>query len=196
MKDRVLVVCGIPRSGSSLTMQALFAGGYPCVGEGPAFEDDRFSCPDGVRKNAASCSGRAVKILDIHRNKVPMAVLADFILLVRDPVQQAFSNAKFLSTVAGIRFTRKDAAKLAASIPPDIATAKRLIESRRDARLLTLRFEDTLANPLATMEQINLFVGGGLDVAAMAAVVLPRGPECQPDMSIEMSLIEASEATA
>lgn len=172
-------------------MQALAAGGYPCVGEAPAFEDDRLADPRGVREFALQCVGHAVKILDIHRNKVPLSVPADFILLTRDPVQQARSNAKFLRAVAGFNTTRADVEKLAASIPPDIEKASGLIFERPDARLLGLRFEDVLAFTAHTMHAINTFVGGGLDVQAMAAVVRQRGPECQPDLSIELSLMEA-----
>ena len=41
-------------------------------------------------------------------------------------------------------------------------------------KVLYVSYNDTLANPAATVQAVNAFLGGGLDVAAMSRVVEPE----------------------
>ena len=63
---RTILILGLARSGTSLLMQMLEAGGYPCFGEGPGFEP---CMPDDIPWNEVK--GKAVKVLDPQYGKFP-----------------------------------------------------------------------------------------------------------------------------
>lgn len=72
----MLIVAGITRSGLSLTMQMLHAGGYPCEGEPPDFEPHPVGEMPWER-----CERRAVKLVDAH-HQFPPAGSYDVIRLI------------------------------------------------------------------------------------------------------------------
>lgn len=180
-----VVVAGLGRCGSSLMMQMLHAGGMHCVGEAPAFEDDR------VRDRVAPADieawrGQAVKVLDPHRTGLPGDVRV--IWLDRDPKQQADSQAKFLRILGGITIDRSKRRAAAAGLAVERSAAMRVIGGRP---VLTIRFETLLADPQFTAEKVASFLTPiPLDVGQMVAQVLPRDPACRPDLGIEMMLVE------
>ena len=92
----MLIVPGIARSGLTVTMQMLNAGGYPCVGEYPAFE--KYNIGDIPWEE---CVGKAVKVVDTHI-QFPPEGRYKVIFLTRDIKQQVKSQCKFLKFIAGI----------------------------------------------------------------------------------------------
>lgn len=179
-----IVVAGLGRCGSSLTMQMLAAGGIPCVGQFPAFEDDRVK-HQVTREAIESWRGLAVKILDPHRVGLPGDVRV--IWCARDPVQQARSHAKFAAATAGLRYTRDQRRRLEASLVRDTRTCLRLIAPRP---ALVLGFQQLVLEPAKTARRIAEFIAGmPFDPIKAAEVVRPRAPQCAPDLSMELALL-------
>src|SRR5690348_17944000 len=92
--NRVLIVAGLGRCGSSLMMQMLQRGGMKCAGEFPAFEMPETNHCSISREWLSQFSGGAVKILDPHLctiENTPAVVL----WLSRDHWHQAKSQIKF-----------------------------------------------------------------------------------------------------
>ena len=113
--SRVLVV-GLGRCGSSLTMQMLAAGGMPVHGKAPTYEVEEAMVGRMDRAWLAAQRG-AIKVLEPKR--MPSLVLDHpgnaIIWLDRDPDQQAKSQAKFLHLVADTpKLSRKAVRGLAA----------------------------------------------------------------------------------
>lgn len=179
-----IVVCGFGRCGSSLVMQMLAAGGLPCLGAFPAFEDDRAKAPMTPEFSAA-CAGHAVKILDPQRIGLPDR--ARVVWLYRNTSEQAKSFAKFLRMVAGMPVTRDERRGIERGFRQDERDAMRAIAGRPT---LALHFEQILWNPLRAAQQLAEFTGTpGFDAAAAARAVLPRPPRCMPGMGVELMLL-------
>jgi hypothetical protein len=188
----ITLVCGFGRCGSSLTMQMLAAGGMPVLGEHPAYEVSGAlaTAPSGNRLQAAfleRCEGQALKLLDPHRFLLPRR---DYrvLWLSRDYHEQARSQAKFAHLMFGVPVNRKMVRGLEQSYPKDKPKAfHTLIEA--GATICEIRFEALIdPNKCDAVERLAEFCGG-LDVDAMRAIVVPRPPEAQPGLDMELMLM-------
>lgn len=186
MMQPVTIVTGMGRCGSSLVMAMLAAGGMPVLGNAPDYEDDACGARDIPAELLEANRGRAVKILAAHHHTFPPVMDARIITLRRDATQQARSQMKLLWHMnRGPAPNRAGVRAVATSIVSDEARCDRIWLLTR-LPWMALRFEHILAHPLGAAMQLATFCGLSVDaVPAMAAVVLMRGPECLPDMSIE-----------
>ena len=184
-----VMVCGHGRCGSSLVMQMLHAGGYPCFGEGPGFEPEEVSFDRDPVTLLPLIDGKAAKILDPQRTEWPDLMNARVIWLDRDRTEQAKSQVKFLCQVAGIDVPQGTAKRFSQSYGPDTARA---MGAFWDIGILPLRvrFESILMFRYEEARRIADHVGGNLDIEAMAGVVIGRHPACRPDIAIELHLID------
>lgn len=175
----ITVVSGFGRCGSSMVMHMSAAGGMPVMGNAPAFEDSRVSRLPYEPAWLREAEGKALKILDPHQFSRPGGLQMRWIWLDRDAKEQAKSYIKFARAaglpVDGSGLVR---AKIAASYRADRRKTMRVIKKRSECDPLILRFEHILARPETATERISTYCGG-LDVAAMQAVVRPRSPQCQ-----------------
>lgn len=188
----ILLVAGLGRCGTSMTMQMMQAGGVPCFGRFPGFEPADLPFNRRVSRDFLDrLDGHAMKWLDPFRTPMP-EVESVVVWLDRDPVQQAASQAKFVHLTA---WTPK----------PDRATRRGFLAMIRRDRLrsfamigqrptLICRFESILADPAGQALRITSWLEpwfDDLDHAAMAAAVRPRDARCAPSLDMEVQLIEA-----
>ena len=180
----MIAVSGFGRCGSSMLMQMLHAGGVPCTGRAPAFEDNAVGCavtPEYVAEHA----GHAVKVLDPQRVGLPGNVRV--IWMDRNTDEQARSIAKFTELVHGVRYSREMRRSLLASLRRDRIAAMRVIGQRP---VMTLRFEEVLLAPLAAALLLRAFVAPlPLNIDAAAAQVRSRSSACAPGLEMELSLM-------
>jgi len=186
----ITIVAGFGRCGSSLVMQMLAAGGMPTpYSEFPSYE---------IRTQnlfLPNLYGGAIKVLDPHINKPPEGHDYRFIWLDRDPMQQARSMAKFFAAVKpeGLPdFSESQVQKLAESFRRDRPKCQSFMFNYTH-RVMKIRFEDILADPMAAAARISVFCGM-LNTGLMAAQVRPRGPECLPYLMEFEQMVEAWEA--
>lgn len=194
MRDIVLV-CGFGRCGSSMVMQMLAAGGMATVGRGPAYEDDRAGERPIDAAWMVSLAGSAVKVLDPHVTRPPIGPSYRVIWMERNEREQAKSQAKFLRMMAGVELGRHEVRAFAASYRRNMPEVDALFRAI-SAKVLRLRFEQVLANPERAALQIVGHLGTALDIRAMTAAVINRMPQCRPDLSIELSLVEKEKVHA
>lgn len=187
-------VCGFPRSGSSMTMRMLDAGGINPV-EGSAPVSYELGNLDLVRRMPASAlAGRAVKLLDYAAwyGELPTYVPWRFIWLDRKPMEQARSNVKFISMIEGITLPPTAPGKLAASFRDDRPKLLRWYSSRGD--LLVSSFEAILADPVGEAARFAEFIPG-LDSSAAAAIPTARSAACAPGLDAELEAIGGTRET-
>lgn len=191
----VVIVAGLGRCGSSLTMQMLAAGGLRCAGAYPDFEDERTlsgQSADWWR----GLAGSAVKVLTPHHVFVPIEVPKVVIWLDRDLDHQASSQIKMLELTASLHsLNRSQRRAWRNGLEKDRAAALHAVKASKPRSMLRLSFERLLADPRAAADLMSdhlLPVGLSLDVAAAAAQVLPRGPACAPGLEIEQMLMGAA----
>lgn len=193
MSDPITLISGFGRCGSSLTMQMLAAGGMRVAGKAPAFEceEARPTRADFAPIDTAWLErhrGAAIKLLDPHRFLLPRS---DYrvVWLNRNLREQARSQCKFATMLLGVptdRHTRKLFERSYAEDRPKALAALR----RAGAEILQIDFEDLIgAERETTALSLAEFIARPLDIDRMLAAVLPRGPECRPDLAIELSLI-------
>ena len=168
----MIIVTGIARSGLTAVMQMLHVGGYPCAGEYPAFEPYQIGeIPWNV------CKGKAIKLVDAQLHMPHKLKKQKVILLSRDLAQQAKSLNKFINALTGLPPTSESA--LIRSYRKDYALIGKWVKRQH---AITIRFEDIVTAPRETARVIADFSGKNLDVEKMAKVIIPRGPECHPQL--------------
>jgi hypothetical protein len=86
MNNKTIIVAGCTRSGLTLMMQILYAGGYPCYGNMPAFEN--------LSIDYSEIRGKAIKLVDTHRRFPPVDEYY-VIRMHRNIKEQAKSIIKF-----------------------------------------------------------------------------------------------------
>lgn len=185
----IVVVTGSTRCGTSLVMGMLHAGGLPVHAENHiAYEHvDVLGLPDETAW-LDRCAGKAVKALEPLHHRLPAGRRYRFVLMKRDPVEQAKSQVKFMRLVGGVRVGDDAVQLLAESLRQDYP---RMLGHLTDlGPVVTLRFEEVLADPPRAARLLASFLNFAepLDVAAMAARVRPRGPECLPGL-LELDLM-------
>lgn len=178
----MLIVAGITRSGLSVTMQMLHAGGYPCEGDAPAFEKH----PMG-KIPWDECRDKAVKLVDSHHHFPPQGTECDVIRLKRTYREQIKSFNKW-NSVFGLRELPED--KVLRSLIRDYDIIDEWVSRHRT---LLLNFEEIIRSPLQAAKKIAEFCQRHLDVAAMAAVVRKRDITCYPTL-LELELLAQHEA--
>lgn len=169
---KTIIVAGVTRSGLTMTMQMLKAGGYPCHGEYPAFE------PSDIGQIPFSeLAGNAIKVVDTHTQFPPTG---DYhvILLRRNTREQAKSIIKFLNLVAGFKVSKSKGsiARFEKSVISDMAKIDAW--AKRQSGLLEIDFESIISAPIAYSFKIADFVGKELSISAMASVVVKRTTMC------------------
>lgn len=192
----MLIVAGLGRCGLTLTMQMLAAGGFPCVGEAPAYEDEALLA-DLIEGRHDAMRGKAVKL--VWGDQVPSAPFAPAvaIAMTRDRLEQAASTFKLVQTFDPlVAVNASPAARRALAV--DLGEAQDALYAmlqRGGATFIPHSFERALADPLEFAQRIELFIhrhfGRRFDARAAAKVVIKRGPECQPTMDIEFQMSRA-----
>lgn len=180
----IVVVSGLPRSGTSLVMAMLAAGGVPAHTDGQRQADA--DNPNGyweleaVKRLAAdatflvAAAGRAIKIVVPLVRHLPTDARFCFrvVLLERDLEEVLASQATM------IRRKGLQPALPAAQLKPALARqwdASRLaLAERADVHLLVLSHRRILADPAGAAVELASLVTMPLDTEAMARVVDPR----------------------
>lgn len=163
-----IIVAGCTRSGLTMTMQMLHAGGIECLGRYPAFEDHGIGMIPWHQ-----CSGKAVKLVDAHQ-QLPRPGNYRVIRLARDLDQQVASFFKFMR-MFGIPFTSEPRKMMKRSFVESYKTIDRWVGEHPHR---VLQFEAVIENPAAAAQEIADFIERPVDVSRMAGAVIARSPLC------------------
>jgi predicted AlkP superfamily phosphohydrolase/phosphomutase/tetratricopeptide (TPR) repeat protein len=184
--DDVLVVSGLPRSGTSMLMQMLHAGGLPVLTDGTRQADEdnpkgyfefeevkkMLQDRDGIKNWVANARCHAVKVVVPLVNSLPPGPKYRVVLLERDPDAILASQAKMIVRRGeAVQDTPERRNRLRAQYARLMEQTHAALKSRPDVQLLTLRYEEIVRVPAAAAEAINQFVGDELDVSRIASAV-------------------------
>ena len=179
----IIVVSGLPRSGTSLAMQMLAAGGVPIATDGVRHADE--SNPRGyfelehVKALASGgdtgwlsdARGKAVKIVSPLLTHLPDAYDYQIVFMHRDLDEVIASQNALLDARHEPRGAPDE--RMRAHYLAHLQQIERFLARRPGFSALTVHFADVVSDPLDESQRINAFLGGGLDVARMAAVADP-----------------------
>jgi cystathionine beta-lyase len=184
-RDFVTVVTGPPRSGTSLLMQVLAAGGIPALSDGARAPDA--SNPRGYlehqllrrlgRDPAAAAlvrgaAGRALKLAHVLATALPAGPRYRVLLAERDLAEVVASQDAMLAR-EGAGAGEVPPARLAEVLRAQLDELARALEARADVALLRVDTAALVREPGPACAALDAFLGGGLDRAAMEQQVAP-----------------------
>ena len=182
--QEILVVCGLPRSGTSMVMQMLAAGGVLPLTDGlrEADEDNPrgyFEYEQATRLYQdktwiGSAQGKAVKLVLHLVPFLPSGYAYRFIVIQRDLVAVLASQQKMLARLG----REAEGAMLSDEVlgREFCAQERRAadwLEARADTPVLALEYDAVVSDPYAAAEQIAAFTDRTFDGAAAARAVDP-----------------------
>jgi len=179
----VVVVSGLPRSGTSMTMKMLEAGGIEVTTDGQReadsdnpkgyYEDERVKNLGKAQDRTwlRKSRGRAIKIISFLLKDLPSDNSYKVIFMRRSIEEVLASQAKMLGNLGeedGI-----EDQSMADMYAENLRTTRFMLGYRRQFDVLYVDHREALTTPAAVARSINEFLGGSLDETAMAGVVDP-----------------------
>jgi hypothetical protein len=176
----VTVVSGLPRSGTSMMMKMLEAGGLAVVTDGLRtadednprgyYEFERVKqLPKGDIGWVPDAHGKAVKVISALLEHLPPGHEYRVIFMRRRMEEVLASQREMLKRRNAAEAT--DDATMAAHFERHVKRVEGWLASQPNVRCLYVDYSEMMARPAPEVERIRRFLGGELDAAAMATVV-------------------------
>lgn len=181
----IVVVSGLPRSGTSMMMRMLVAGGVAPVTDGVRAADDsnpagyfEFEPVKGLDRNGdptwlPAARGKAVKIISFLLTWLPEDHNYLVIFLHRHP-DEIIASQQAMLRARGEPVSPDDAERSRALFAGHLAQVERFMAGRACFQVLPLRYDQILAAPGAAATQVARFLGRSLDTGAMVRSVEPQ----------------------
>jgi len=183
-KNVVTVVSGLPRSGTSMMMKMLDAGGIPPLTDNERTADD--DNPKGyyeferVKKMDSGdtawlpdAKGKVVKVISQLLKHLPSEHEYRIIFMRRN-MNEILASQKKMLVNRGENPDKADDAEISALFERHLQSVISWMRLQPNVKVLYIHYSDVLANPEPQAAQINEFFNGRLDTKAMATVVDPN----------------------
>jgi predicted AlkP superfamily phosphohydrolase/phosphomutase/tetratricopeptide (TPR) repeat protein len=181
--DEIIVVSGLPRSGTSMMMQMLAAGGMPVLfdeARPPDADNPRgYFEFDGAKKLNSDNSwmpkarGRAVKLVAQLLPSLPLTESYRIIFMER-PLGEVLDSQDAMLARTGRNQGTRSSRRLASAYSEQVGNVRTVLRAHAErVKVLAVRYHAALNDPVRTAAEVNEFLGGSLDEAAMAKAVDP-----------------------
>jgi len=180
--DFITVVSGLPRSGTSLMMQMLAAGGIPPLVDHQREPDE--SNPRGyfefepVKRLRADRSwldqahGRAIKIIHLLLRELPTDGVHNYrVILMKRPIKEVLVSQRVMLERQGK--TGADDVMLEKIYLSQLAQVEAWLKQQPVFSVLSIDYQHVLKDSLEAAKEINTFLQATLDLEAMATAVDP-----------------------
>ena len=184
--ESVIVVTGLPRSGTSMAMQMLAAGGVAVLADDQRLPDENnprgyleYEPAKRLVSDASwveSARGQAVKIVAPLVRHLPRGESAPPYLVVhmRRPIDEVVASQRTMLSRLGRKGADTPDEALAAMFDRHQVMSRTFLahlESAGRAKVLDLHYHDALADPATTADKLRTLLGDGFDDAAAAAAI-------------------------
>jgi hypothetical protein len=178
----VTVVSGLPRSGTSLAMQMIHAGGIPALTDGQRTSDD--SNPRGyfelervkqLKQDKSwldEAAGKVVKVIHLLLAELPDDRPYRVVFMQRDLREVVQSQATMLAR-SGRTGGQLPPERLIAVYEQQLKTVEQWLAARPNFSVLRVPYAQLVSDPAGVVPTVNAFLGGTLDEARMRAAVDP-----------------------
>ena len=178
----ITIVSGLPRSGTSMMMQAIEAGGIPALTDNIRKSDS--DNPRGyyefelVKKTKADSSwvpkacGKVVKMVYSLLYDLPEGYEYRVVFMHRRLDEVLVSQKKMLRRTDR-QGAKTDDKKLTLLFKKQLEKFDSWITSQNNFSILPVKYKDMVSDPGLQADRINTFLNGNLDSAAMIAAVDP-----------------------
>jgi hypothetical protein len=179
----ITIVSGLPRSGTSLMMQMLQAGGLELLTDGVRGPDE--SNPRGYLEHEAvkhgrndlswlePAGGKAVKVIHLLLLQLPTDRNYRVIFMMRN-LAEVIASQRAMLKQQGRPDAKLTDAKLAGIFEAQLNQVRQWLAERSSFQVLYVNHGSLVENPLAEAGRINQFLGGNLLTAQMAGAVHPE----------------------
>ena len=176
----ITIVSGLPRSGTSLMMQMLAAGGMPILSDGERQAD--VDNPRGylewerikqLPKDPAcitEAEGKAVKVISLLLLSLPEGHEYRVIFMQR-PLAEVLASQEVMLHHRGTAKAGADAAVIGAAFEKNLRAVNAWLDSKSYARTLRISYHDVLHDAAGIGRKLSQFLGISLDVEAMTRQV-------------------------
>ncbi|HCR19679.1 MAG TPA: sulfotransferase family protein [Candidatus Latescibacteria bacterium] len=179
--DTIAVVSGLPRSGTSMMMQMLEAGGMVILTDRirVADEDNRKGYYEYEKVKSlksdqnwlADASGKVVKIISELLKYLPGSYTYKIVFMERDILEVLASQDQMLLRRGIEAAGEVDNSQIAQIFEKHLAETRSWLEQKPSMETLYINHNDVLGSPLIQAESINEFLGNSMDVVRMASVI-------------------------
>jgi hypothetical protein len=178
----VIIVSGLPRSGTSLMMQMLQAGGLEILSDGNRQADSdnpkgylEYEPVKALRRDNSwlkMAQGKAVKVISsllpyLHPD------LSYRIIFMKRPLAEVISSQQKMLERLGQREDPGSFATLEKMLARQSAETERWLQDRQHMAVLAVRYRDIVRHPQDTALTVSRFLDLPLDLTAMCRVVDP-----------------------
>jgi hypothetical protein len=179
-KDTITIVSGLPRSGTSLMMGMLQAGGMELMVDGirTADEDNpkgyyEFEMVKQIEHDQAwleDAKGRAVKMIAELLRRLPSTY--DYkVIFMRREMEEILASQRQMLVRRGEPTDRVSDEDMASMFRGHLEQVEAWIAEQPNVSVLYVSYNDLVTDPHPHARKINEFLGGALDTDAMIGVV-------------------------
>lgn len=179
--EPIVIVSGLPRSGTSMMMKMLEAGGVPIMTD--AIRTADIDNPKGYyeyervkdleketdKSYVRDGRGKALKVISFLLKELPDDNFYRVIFMRRDLSEVIASQNKMLDRRS--ESSIDDHEKMAEAYRNHLAAVKILVRNRPNFEMLEVRYDAAVKDPGSAVKATNAFLGGTLDEKAMRAAV-------------------------
>jgi hypothetical protein len=180
----ITIVTGLPRSGTSLMMQMLAAGGLPPFTDGARPPDE--SNPRGYLEHErvkrlrtetdfswlAGARGHALKIIHLLLPSVPTSYDCR-VILMRRRIEDVLASQRAMLDRQALQGATLTDERIAQVLLAQLRQTEHWLDRPSGWPVLHVDYESLLTNPAPEAERIRAFLSLNLDAAAMISVVDP-----------------------
>lgn len=181
--ESIVIVSGLPRSGTSMMMKMLEAGGLAPVTDNirTADEDnpkgyyelEKVKELDKDTSWVADANGKVVKVISALLQKLP-SDHSYKVVFMRRTMQEVLDSQRQMLIRRGETPDKVPDEKMAAMFEKHLERIEAWLAEQPNFEVLYVRYNEILENPAEAARQVNEFLGNALDAEAMTSVVDER----------------------
>ncbi len=180
MDTGIIIVSGLPRSGTSLMMQMLESGGVEIVTDGVRTADTdnprgyyEFEKVKRIKQDASwlpPLRGKAVKMVSALLYDLPPSERYRIVFMERDLDEVLLSQEKMLQRLGRPAAPREEMKRAYAL---HLERLHAWLGRQPNLEVLTVPYQDLVASPAEQSGRVSRFLGGRADAVRMGAAVDP-----------------------
>lgn len=180
----IVIVSGLPRSGTSMMMKMLDAAGIPIMTDAVRaadvdnpkgyFEYERVKDleKETDRSWVRAARGKALKVISWLLKDLPDDNAYEIVFMRRDIDEVLASQNKMLVHRGEVDTT--DDAIMAEAYRNHLAAVRIMARKKPNWRMIEIRYEESVRDPAAVAHKVNTFLGGRYDESRMLEAVDPQ----------------------
>ena len=180
MSKNIIIVSGLPRSGTSMMMKMLEAGGAPVIADHQRTADEdnpkgyyEFEKVKQLKQDSSwlkEANGKVVKMVSMLLYDLP-AEYQYKIIFMRRKIPEIIASQQTMLAHKGKHTTAAEDKEVAELFEQHLASITNWLGQQQNIEVLYPWYHDILADPAKQIDQINTFLGEQLNIEKMTQVV-------------------------